>query len=36
LLDAAKARGCATHRGLHMLTEQVPILADFVAAEPGR
>jgi shikimate dehydrogenase len=36
LLEAAAVRGCGTHRGLHMLTEQVPILADFVAAEPGR
>jgi shikimate dehydrogenase len=33
LLEAAAARGCRTHRGLHMLTAQIPILADFVAAE---
>jgi shikimate dehydrogenase len=36
LLEAAAARGCATHRGLHMLTEQLPLLADFVAGVPGR
>jgi shikimate dehydrogenase len=36
LLEAAAARGCATHRGLHMLLQQVPILADFVAAETSR
>lgn len=42
-LEAAAARGCATHRGIHMLTEQVAILADFVTGEgsgaeqqPGR
>ncbi len=29
-LAAAAARGCATHGGLAMLTEQVAILADFV------
>ncbi len=36
LLKEAAARGCRTHRGLPMLTEQVPILADFVAPEPNR
>jgi shikimate dehydrogenase len=30
LLQEAAARGCATHKGLPMLTEQVAILADFV------
>jgi shikimate dehydrogenase len=35
LLEAAAGRGCATHRGIHMLMQQVPILADFVAAEPS-
>jgi len=30
-LAAAAARGCRTHGGLPMLTEQVAILADFVA-----
>ncbi len=34
LLEAAAARGCRTHPGLAMLTAQVPILADFVAAAP--
>jgi shikimate dehydrogenase len=29
-LAAAAARGCPTHPGLPMLTQQVPILADFV------
>jgi len=29
-LRAAAARGCATHKGLPMLLEQIPILADFV------
>jgi shikimate dehydrogenase len=29
-LEMAKLRGCQTHRGLPMLLEQVPILADFV------
>lgn len=32
-LAAASAIGCATHQGLPMLTEQVPILADFVTAQ---
>ena len=32
-LEAAAARGCRTHRGLPMLTEQVPILADFVTGK---
>lgn len=31
-LAAAAALGCATHPGLPMLLEQVPILADFVTA----
>lgn len=31
-LAAAATIGCATHPGLPMLTEQVPILADFVTA----
>jgi len=31
-LEAAAARGCGTHRGIHMLTGQVAILADFVTA----
>jgi len=31
-LAAAAALGCATHTGLPMLLEQVPILADFVTA----
>jgi shikimate dehydrogenase len=31
-LAAAAAIGCATHPGLPMLTEQVPILADFVTS----
>ena len=31
-LAAATALGCATHPGLPMLLEQVPILADFVTA----
>ena len=30
---AAAALGCATHPGLPMLTEQIPILADFVTAQ---
>lgn len=33
LLEAAAARGCRTHKGLPMLTEQIPILADFVAPD---
>jgi len=32
-LETAAERGCATHRGIHMLTEQVAILADFVTGE---
>jgi shikimate dehydrogenase len=32
-LHAAAARGCQTHKGLHMLAEQVPILAGFVTGE---
>lgn len=33
LLAAAEARGCRTHRGIAMLTAQVPILADFVTGD---
>ncbi len=32
-LQAASARGCATHPGLPMLTAQVPLLAEFVTGE---
>lgn len=32
-LEAAAARGYATHPGLPMLLEQIPILADFVSGE---
>jgi shikimate dehydrogenase len=32
-LASAAALGCATHPGLPMLTEQIPILADFVTAQ---
>lgn len=34
LLAAAARRGCATHPGLPMLLEQIPILAEFVAPAP--
>lgn len=34
-LEAAAARGCATHPGLPMLLEQIPILADFVSGHLG-
>ena len=34
-LEAAAARGCRTHPGLPMLTEQVAILADFVTGAPA-
>jgi shikimate dehydrogenase len=32
-LATAAALGCATHPGLPLLTEQIPILADFVTAQ---
>ncbi|MCY1185679.1 Shikimate dehydrogenase (NADP(+)) [compost metagenome] len=30
LLEAAQARGCQIHKGVHMLTGQVGLLADFL------
>jgi shikimate dehydrogenase len=33
LLAEAKARGCAIHKGVHMITGQVELVADFLLAE---
>ncbi|AEJ12801.1 MULTISPECIES: shikimate dehydrogenase family protein [Pseudomonas] len=37
LLEAAQARGCPIHKGVHMLTGQLELLADYLfGAAPGR
>jgi shikimate dehydrogenase len=34
LLQAARARGCRVHKGVHMVTAQIELLAEFLLAQP--
>lgn len=34
LLQAARRRGCRIHKGVHMVTAQIELLADFLLAQP--